>query len=463
MPKIKKKKAKGGAAEDEGGSQEEIERREMKSKAAEFAKQTKKEDAAFNEFQQQKEKVSYFWIIEKKRLEDKKAELRNKDRELQDLEEKHQVIIKIYKQRVKHLLFEHQDEITRSKTDAEIALKLIQDENRAREAELKVDKRGLNLDKKEVELSHGDYLKSLKQEQDRNITLLRQEFERKSSELHKNYDKRMKTVRERLERRRKEETSSIDERKNAHIMKLRKDHEQAFSEIKNYYNDITHNNLDLIKSLKDEVAEMKKKEQADEQKMNEIYNENRRMSEPLKKAQKDVESLNVELAKYKKEKEDLKRTKARLLMVEDQFQNLKWQHQVLQQRYRAVDSERSELQEKFTSTIYEAQQKSGFRNLILEKKLAGMNQIAEQQNAAVNEVLGRANLEPGALGQMKGRISDVMEAKGRQARDLQAELERITGAYRQLVASATAKLAEFGIPQSELGFEPLSAEAMTVS
>ena len=118
---------------------------------------------------------------------------------------------------------------------------------------------------------------------------------------------RMKTVRERLERRRKEETSSIDERKNAHIKKLRKDHEQAFSEIKNYYNDITHNNLDLIKSLKDEVAEMKKKEQADEQKMNEIYNENRRMSEPLKKAQKDVESLNVELAKYKKEKEDLKR------------------------------------------------------------------------------------------------------------------------------------------------------------
>jgi len=30
---------------------------------------TKKEDIAFNEFQQQKEKVSYFWIIEKKRLE----------------------------------------------------------------------------------------------------------------------------------------------------------------------------------------------------------------------------------------------------------------------------------------------------------------------------------------------------------------------------------------------------------
>ena len=28
---------------------------------------------------------------------------------------------------------------------------------------------------------------------------------------------------------------------------------QAFGEIKNYYNDITHNNLDLIRSLKEEV------------------------------------------------------------------------------------------------------------------------------------------------------------------------------------------------------------------
>ncbi|GMH93213.1 hypothetical protein TL16_g12564 [Triparma laevis f. inornata] len=443
----KKGKKGGGAAAPEADNVEEVERKAMIKSAAGCANQTKKEDAAFNEFQQQKEKVSYFWIIEKKRLEDKKAELRNKDRELQDLEEKHQVIIKIYKQRVKHLLFEHQ---------------LSQDSNRSLESELKIDKRNLNLDSKEMELSHGDYLKSLKQQQDRNITLLRQEFERKSSELHKNYDKKMKTVREKLEMRRKNETSAIEERKNKHIKQLMKDHEQEFSEIKNYYNDITHNNLDLIKSLKDEVAEMKKKEQADEQKMNEIYNENRRMSEPLKKAQKDVEHLNVVLTKYKKEKEDLKRTKARLVVVENQYQSLKWQHQVLQQRYTSVDSERKDLHDKFISTIYEAQQKSGFRNLILEKKLTGMNQIAEQQNAAVNEVLSRANLEPGTLGQMKGRITDVMEVKNQQSRDLQAELERITSAYQQLVSSASSKMSEFGIPQSELGFEPLSAEAMVL-
>ncbi len=94
-----------------------------------------------------------------------------------------------------------------------------------------------------------------------------------------------------------------------------KAHEKAFGEIKNYYNDITHNNLDLIKSLKEEVSAMKKKDAQvrwfkvqhpspstsrapipswvlrahrwlwqDEKSKYEIAQENKRMQEPLDKA-----------------------------------------------------------------------------------------------------------------------------------------------------------------------------------
>ena len=61
-------------------------------------------------------------------------------------------------------------------------------------------------------------------------------------------------------------------------------HERAFLDIKNYYTDITINNLDLIKSLKEEVAQKKKTENMDEKEMFEIAQENKRMSEPLKEA-----------------------------------------------------------------------------------------------------------------------------------------------------------------------------------
>ena len=50
-------------------------------------------------------RINYFWLISKKEVEDKQAELRNKDRELQDLTEKHEIERKIYKQRIKHLIF----------------------------------------------------------------------------------------------------------------------------------------------------------------------------------------------------------------------------------------------------------------------------------------------------------------------------------------------------------------------
>ena len=41
------------------------------------------------------DKISAFWEISKKDLEDKKAELRNKDREMEEMEERHQVEIKV--------------------------------------------------------------------------------------------------------------------------------------------------------------------------------------------------------------------------------------------------------------------------------------------------------------------------------------------------------------------------------
>ncbi len=56
----------------------------------------------------------------------------------------------VYKQKVKHLLYEHQNNITSLKADGELALKLQQDDFRKREGELGRDKRGQKLEIKEM-------------------------------------------------------------------------------------------------------------------------------------------------------------------------------------------------------------------------------------------------------------------------------------------------------------------------
>ena len=56
---------------------------------------------------------------------------------------------------------------------------------------------------------------------------------------------------------------------------------------------------------------------------------------------------------------------------------------------------------------------------------------------------------------MKGRVTDILEVKNGMARELAAELERITSSYKSLVDAVENKMREFGVPASELGFEPL--------
>lgn len=455
----KKKSEDGVGGVGEVNEIEETERKLKAAKAYSYFKETQKEEHDFNEFQQQREKLNYFWIVEKKKLEDCKADLRNKERELQDLEEKHKVEIKVYKQRVKHLLYEHQDELTDHKTRGERLLKIKQDDHRKGEIELKSDRRALKLELKELELLHDDLKKSLKQEHDRNITELRHEFERKTSEVQRKYEKRTKTVRERLEEKRKREATAIEQSKNVHIEALMASHTKAFAEIKNYYNDITHNNLDLIKSLKEEVSEMRRKEQQDEKQMEHIAQENRRMSEPFKKAKTDVEELRRELERYEQEKADLRDAKAKLLVVESRYQSLKWENEVLKQRSREVTAQRDALQSRFQHVASDVKQKAQFKALLLEKKIDAVSETLEARDAQVDDALAQANVDVSALGLKTQNTGNIVERKANELTDLRLELNRVASAHSSLFTAVSSRMSELGVPIAELGFTPFRAKS----
>ena len=70
--------------------------------------------------------------------------------------------MKVYKQKVKHLLYEHQNNISELKAEGTVALKLAQDDNRGNELELRKDKRSLKVELKEQQLAHEDVIKNMK-------------------------------------------------------------------------------------------------------------------------------------------------------------------------------------------------------------------------------------------------------------------------------------------------------------
>ena len=72
------------------------------------------------------------------------------------------ILFQVYKQKVKHLLYEHQNNISEQKAENTIGLKLAQDENRGNELALRKDKRSLKVELKEQQLSQEDVIKDMK-------------------------------------------------------------------------------------------------------------------------------------------------------------------------------------------------------------------------------------------------------------------------------------------------------------
>jgi len=87
--------------------------------------------------------------------------------------------------------------------------------------------------------------------------VLEQTLENNKKNLIAVYEQKMKDLEKELSLRMKVEIHEIEERKNNHINDLMVNHETAFREMKQYYNDITKENLDIITQLQDKYQDVK--------------------------------------------------------------------------------------------------------------------------------------------------------------------------------------------------------------
>ncbi|XP_075289464.1 dynein regulatory complex subunit 4 isoform X2 [Opisthocomus hoazin] len=409
-----------------------------------------------NYFQLERDKIHTFWEITRGQLEEKKAELLNKDREMGEAEQRHQVEIKLYKQKVKHLLYEHQENLTELKAERTVSVKQAQRDHWTQEMELRKDMRCLKVELKEQELANEEMVKSMRLKQEEEITRLCDDFERQVKEIEAKYTQKMEMLRDKLDLRRKTEIHEVEERKNSQINELMRNHEKAFNDLKNYYNDITLQNLTLINLLKEQMEEMKKKENHLEKEKADVLLQNKQLKEPLQQAEEQVSELQKKLARYDKDKEALMNTKARLKVTQKELKDLQWEHEVLEQRFSKVQAERDELYQKFTKAIKEVQQKTGFKNLLLERKLEGLLGVLEKKELEISAAFTASNLDSGALSLVSDKLEDMLSSKNTAIKDLQLQLARACKAHNDMLQTFKAKLTAFGIPLDNLGFKPLA-------
>merc|ERR1712130_793337 len=171
------------------------------------------------------------------------------------------------------------------------------------------------------------------------------------------------------------------------------------------------------------------------------------------KAREINDELRRKLENYEKDK----KSKYRLVIQEKEMKDLKWENEVLEQRFKKLEAERDNLHKNFVSAVQEVVQKANFKKLLLERKVVALADSLEKKDAQLNEILAASNLDPAALSVVTRKLEDVLDAKNGAIKDLQYELARVCKAHNDLLRTYEAKLTAFGVPVDEVGFKPLES------
>lgn len=308
-----------------------------------------------------KQRLNEIWITAKKQLEDHEAELKNKEREVEDLRENHIMTKNMYKQKIKHLLFQNQDYHADMRIRQEIELKQAEDQNRIIMRDLESDNRDLKKKLKEQELSHNNYKFAMEFENAKQKIFLRQEYERAARELNLKYELKKKKLRQEMEELRNNKIKQLEQKKTEKINEITELHFEQYKEIKNYYSDITASNLSLIKQFKNDIQTLQGQEETDKKRLQKIREQHKRIRIPLDNIKEDIKRLEKDEIEWRKIVAQKKKLWDLITDKEKKCRDLEYKYEVQLQLFQYLEKEKNALFEKYEECMYDIHQKSGLK------------------------------------------------------------------------------------------------------
>lgn len=433
----------------------EMTREQLEQHVTRLRLEMEREREERNFFQLERDKLRTFWEITRQQLDENRAELRNKDREMEEKVEEHQGQANVFKQRVKHLLYEHLNNIAELKAENMVSLKVTQEEFDKQEKVLLEDKKKLKEKLIEQQQQQQEEVRVIRLEVSETLSKARSELETVAKEVEQRCSNRVDELREQLLLQHATELAEVEERKNKHIADLVRSHDAAFLDMKNYYNDVTLNNLALISSLKEQMEEMKRREERMEKALKEVQKENRCLTEPMKRAKEEAAELSRQLTNYQKDKQSLAANKHCLVAAQKELQTLRWEREALEQQLASMTAERNKIREHFDAAVQEVQQKSGLKNALLSRKVQALTDLLEQREAQCSELMKMTRLEPEALASVSDKVETILAKKNAVIRELEMEVKRVIKSHNTLLEACLAKLSQFGISKEDFGFSLL--------
>ncbi|KAF4720246.1 Dynein regulatory complex subunit 4, partial [Perkinsus olseni] len=205
------------------------------------------------------------------------------------------------------------------------------------------------------------------------------------------------------------------------MKELAENHDEAYEQIKEYYKDITLDNVKLIRSLKEEIAQMRSREKVNKKTMEQLITENKTLSEPLAEMEEERARLMDLLKNYGTDKIVLKNVKGRKLSLDKRLKEGRAEYRQTEERLKKLENERDEITRRFAKGVADVGRMAELKNLALEQRLDVLGGSFAEKQGKLEEVAKSANIDPAALRSVTEKLEGVLEAKNGVIRSLQYE------------------------------------------
>ncbi|KAK9509441.1 hypothetical protein O3M35_006757 [Rhynocoris fuscipes] len=392
-----------------------------------------------NFFQLERDKLRTFWEITRQQQEENKAELRNKDRALEEADERHQGEIKIFNEKIKHLMYEHQCHLTEVKAENMVSLKITQEGYQKQEALLIEEKEELKKQIIAEKLEHEEKLREVTAKHSEDIYAIREEFMFKIKEMVIKAEKRLEKIREHFDLKNKMELSEVEERKNKMIHMLSETQKKTIRDLKQYYTD-------------EEVVALKAENEEAKNLVAKLRKENRTISKPLEEANKKVIELEREATLNKKNKTSLQEMHKRYSTLSKEMEKIVTERDFLETTLEKMEFETNELRTHYTTVITDLQKQHAIQIRALERKIIFLEDEFEKKEIMLAQLVCKANLEPNTVNEANAKMQQAMSRRAKKLEILQLELGRVVKAHDDMLDDFLSKAKEYKIPVDQLPY-----------
>jgi DNA repair exonuclease SbcCD ATPase subunit len=313
------------------------------------------------------------------------------------MEEQHKVMIKVYMQKVKHLEYEHEQDRTKVKLEGEKSMTDEREYNAGTEKDMKKDKTEKKIQYGDNDNANLSEIESVEEELRGKLKETDEVLNSSKKELINSYERKLANLKKELELRLKVEIHEIEERKNQHYNDLMKNHEKAFRDMKDYYNDITRENLELIRVNKANVAEVSNSIIMNQSQIDVLKITNGELEEPLMKAKNQRNTLKKDLATYEKDQMSLRNAKAQYIVLKKKVQDFTGKKKELDEKMDKIMKEKNDMYAKFEVAVDQLKTKAEYKNTLLDEKLSQLEEDHQRKEAQLHELIQRSVVDSGTV------------------------------------------------------------------